>query len=888
MNIWDRIRHRADRDLDEEIGVHLRMAEQDRISGGESPDQARMAAAREFGNQALVKETTRAMWGWTRVEGFLSDLRYARRTLRKTPLWTGAVILSLALGVGANTAIFSLTYAVLLKSLPVQDPAALIRYTFRNGGLEIGLSGPLYDVLQRYQSSSEDLLAWSNRELAVEDGAHVEHVKGGLMSGNGFRVLGLAPALGAAFTDHDDVEGGGASGYPAVLRYEYWKAHYNGSTSVLGRALVVNGAPVRIIGVLPAGFEGLIVNAPADIVVPLAFERVLSPSRPARHQPGSFWLTVMGRLKPGNSLTTAGQELAAIEQGVRREADPQHKYLDGFFAPFRLGIESGRGGRSYLRKTYQRPLLVLEMLVCALLVLCCANTALLVLAQVISRVREFALRAALGAARGRLLRQVLLELTLLSIPGILGAAWIGWILARTLAGMLASIGEPPAITVTPNAALLGFTAALGILSMLAAGLWPAIRASQVAPALQLKNSPQAGWRKTGSWIVQAQVAASVTLVVAALLLGTTFLHLQTERSGFRVDGGTLADLNLTPLKLKPEQLSTAVNQVLDELNHMPGIEAAAAMSMAPLRDGFSTGDYHSIGKDGAVHADSHAWPEFVTPGYFSAMGTRIVQGRSFERADVGGGCVTVLSQSAARYFFAGQDPLGGSLYGGAPAAAPNELRKDSGCRVIGVAEDARFRSLREPPPRMIYKLFEPASAGPVFTLAVRGEASASADGLRSSIKRAVPSAPQPIIFTFETLVNAHLKKERMLISLSGSFAAVALVLTAVGLFGLLMRTVSQQTREIGVRMALGAERRSVVSMILRRSCEQVARGLLIGIALAIAASRAMRALLYQSSPGDLWIFACAIVIILLTGAIAAFLPARRAVRIDPMTALRVE
>ena len=481
----------------------------------------------------------------------LQDLRYGLRMLAKNPGFTAVAVLTLTLGIGANTAIFSLTYAVILRSLPVPNPGQLVRYMFREEGVpDLSISGPAYDALCKHETVNRDLLAWSGVDLAVRENGTVTRVGGALMTGNGFRVLELRPYLGRVFADSDDVSGGGPNGYQAVLGYEYWKQHFQGGQAIVGRSLNMNGRPVTIIGVLPAGFEGLIAGQRADVVLPLAFEEVTNAPNPQRHAAGNNWLTVIGRLKPGESVKTAEANLQATAAAVLEEADPSHQFLHGFFAPFQIGVESGRSGRSFLKVDYSRPLLALEILVGLLLLLCCANTALLVLARVSGRFREFAVRSALGAARGRLLQQVLTEVGLLAAFGLAAGVWLGWAAAQSLVAMLAGIGESPSLDVTPRVAILAFAAATSVLSALATGLWPALRVGGVDPALDLKRGEAlSSSKRLGTWIVPAQVAVSVTLVVSASLLGGTFLHLLLEHSGFRTNGVVMADVDLSAASL---------------------------------------------------------------------------------------------------------------------------------------------------------------------------------------------------------------------------------------------------------------------------------------------------------------------------------------------------
>lgn len=812
------------------------------------------------------------------------DARSAARSLAKNPLWAVCVVCSLALGIGANVAIFSLSYAILLKSLPVPDPGRLVLYTFSNGKQSINLSGPAYDSLQRHRSVTSGLLAWSGAELSLDLKGHRKKIKGGLLSGNGFEVLNLRPYIGSVFRAEADVPGGGPGGYPAVLGYDFWKTLMAGDGQILGQSLVIDGSPVTVIGVLPRGFDGLIAGRRVDVILPLAFDSVLHAPKPFRDHPGAMWLTVMGRLKPNESLNSARANLRSIQSVVREEADPGHKYLSSFFAPFVFTVDSGHAGRSFLRGSYERPLLVLELLVVLLLVLCCANTALLVGAQMATRTGELAVRCALGASRTRLFRQVLLEVLFLAVPGLLLAAAMGWLLASRLAGMLGQAGEPVYLQVTPNWVILGFAGGLTVLAALAAGLVPALRASRSDPASSLGRREEAGSTTNfGFWVIPAQVAVSVVLVASALLLGSTFLHLYAQHSGFSAEHLYLADIDLGAAKLTDLKVTQTARALLDALATRREMQAAV-LSVPPLSDSFSAGHYYSVGPGGTVHSEPQTWVEIVSPGYFSVVGTRILDGRAFERSDLNTSGICILSRGAAEAFFQHGTAVSKFIY-----SDPEHADVSKSCRVVGIAEDARFRSLREAAPAAIYKLVSSDNLPRQFTLAVRTATEKDpSSAIRNALSQASPSAPSPVIYSFRNLVDAHLRKERMLISLSGCFAGAALVLTSIGLFGLLIRSVTQTTHEIGIRMALGASRGAVIGSLLRRAVLQIFAGLAAGTILAFATNRTMKSLVYGTEPGSLPIYVMTIVIIVAVVLLTMIVPARRATSIDPIRALRVD
>jgi predicted permease len=876
--------------LAEELQSHFEMLVEQNVQRGMATDQARREAKLALGGPEQIKESVRDQRGLPLLESLFSDIRYGARMLRKSPGFTAIAVLTLALGIGANSTIFTLTYAVILKSLPVPNPQQLVRYTFRSGEQDLGLSGPVYDSLRKHETSVDDVLAWSSNDFSIEDNGSSTTVQGALASGNAFHILQLQPAIGRPYTEMDDAPGGGPNGYEALISFPYWKQHFAASSNAIGGSLHVNGKTATIVGVLPEGFEGLVANRRADVVLPLAFEAVTNAPNTYRQHPGSFWLTVMGRLKPGESLRTARANLQATEEIVRNEGDPTHNYLIGVFSKFQLGVESGSSGRSSLRVNYSQPLIALEILVGLLLLLCCANTALLVLARVSGRVREFAVRSALGAPRHRLFRQVLSEVILIAGLGLVAGIAMGWWGADYLVSMLAAIGEPPPLELQPQLVVLAFTGAISVLSALVAGVWPAVRASRVSPMLGLKGGASASFSKgIGRWIVPAQVSVSVTLLVAASLLGGSFVHLLADDSGFRSHGVVIAIVDLSAAKLTAEISTREARQTVEAIEQTPGLQAASAMSSPPIYGWWSGGAYFSVPKGGETHQDMTIWPETVTTNYFQAMGTPILKGRGFTRSDNTGEQVCVLSAGAARFFFPNEDPLGQMVYSGKSDGGKAPVDPSNPLRVIGVAADARFHSLREEAPRMIYSLARKDEFDSGFFVVARGtNVSATTTAIRDAVRQVAPSAEPPTIFTFDRLVAMHLRRERMLTFLSSSFAAVALLLTAMGLYGLLIRSVVVRTKEIGVRLALGARPRDALALVLSQGMRLVVVGALIGSAAALAVTRLLGTLLFGISAANPLVFVGVLVAVFGVALAASCIPAWRAMRVDPIVALRYE
>lgn len=881
---------RSDDRLAEELQSHLELLVAQNLQRGVPQEQALREARLSLGGAQQIKESVRDIRGLPQLESLWQDMRYSIRMLRKSPGFTAIGVLTLALGIGANSTIFTLTYSVILKNLPVPNPQQLVRYTFRSGEQDLGLSGPVYDSLRKHETSVDDVLAWSSNDFSIEDKGSSTAVQGALASGNAFHILQLQPAIGRPFTEIDDAPGGGPNGYQALISFAYWKQHFGASSNAIGGPLHVNGKTATIVGVLPEGFQGLVASRRTDVVLPLAFEAVTNAPATYRQHPGSFWLTVMGRLKPGESLRTARANLQATEEVVRNEGDPTRNYLSGFFSKFQFGVESGSGGRSSLRAAYRQPLIALEILVGLLLLLCCANTALLVLARVSGRVREFGVRSALGAPRHRLFRQVLGEVILVAGLGLIAGLAMGWWGSDYLVSMLAAIDQPPPLELQPQPVVLAFTASISLLSALVAGVWPAIRASRVSPMLGMKQGASASFSKgIGRWIVPAQVSVSVTLLVAATLLGGSFVHLLVDDSGFRSTGVVIANVDLSATGPNHEVSTRQARQIVEAIEQTPGLQAASAMSSPPIYGWWSGGSYFSVAKGGETHQDMSVWPETVTTNYFQAMGTPVLKGRAFVRGDSTGEQVCVLSAGAARFFFPNEDPLGQMVYSGKPDDGKGPVDPSNSFRVIGVAADARFRSLREEAPRMLYGLARKDEFSSEFFVLARGRnAGATTTAIRNAVRQVAPSSEPPAIFTFDRLVSTHLRRERMLTALSSSFAAIALLLTAMGLYGLLLRSVVVRTKEIGVRLALGASPRGALALVLSQGMRLVMVGALVGSAGALAVTRLLGTLLFGVSAANPIVFVGVLVAVFGVALTASCIPAWRAMRVDPIVALRYE
>ena len=827
------------------------------------------------------------------IPALFHDVRYAMRDLRKSFGFSLTAILMFALGIGVNSAIFSPTYAILLKNLPVPNPEELIRYTFKKGEMDIGLSWPMYDSIRKNQSAAADVLAWSSTVFVLGESGSKEQVHGGMLTGNGFAVLGIRPSVGRLFSTSDDITGGGSEGYKAVLGYEFWQHQFHADPKIVGRRIVLNDTPVSVIGVLPKGSEVIEANHRVDIVVPLTFVSIVHPQKnpPYRDAPGNFWLTVLGRLRPGQTLNSARANLSAVRGTVLQQAGPNGILLKGFFKGFVLGVESGSGGRSELRPAYSQPLRLLEALSAFILVLCCTNIGLLMLARVTERRVEFALRAALGASSGRLTAHILLEVALLAFPGLVAGIAAGSALARVLAAMLGHIGDPPTLDVSGNVAVIVFSTFATIASAVVAALGAAVNIRRNGPGIDLKQTIYSATRKTsGAWVVAVQVAASIVLLVCALLFSSTFTRLYLQPSGFDGKHLVFGDISVPREKTTPDETERLAANILRQLQSAPGIKSAALMSMPPLRGWISGTRLFAFDSHGTEHADSEIWPEAVSGAYFETVGTHILEGRALRNSDVHGEKVCVLSRSAAHFFFPGEDAIGRLVYrrqGDRGEDAPN---KENARRVVGVAEDAHFFSLRKKPDHVVYTPLEKADlAEAIFEIGVRAsDVTIAIEELRQIFHTTVADAAPPVIYTYSQLLDDQLQRERMLVSVSAAFGAIAMVFVAVGLFGILMRSVTQQTREIGIRLALGERRSSILRVVLASTMKQVTVGATIGIVLAVVTGRVVKTLLFETSASSPWVYVLAVFGLFVVATCAALLPATRAVSIEPLGALRSE
>jgi len=883
---------KKEHEFDEELQFHLDAEAEERAEAGLSSSEARLAAKRELGNVGLIKESTREVWGWMSLERIAQDLRYALRTMRKNPGFTATAVLSLALGIGANTAIFSILNAVILRSLPVEDPQQLVQIKLGEGG-DGEVTNPIWEQVRDHQQAFSGVLAYSPDRFDLADGGESHFAEGLWVSGDFFRVLGVPAMEGRIFTKNDDQRGQG-QGAMAVISYSFWQRNFAGDSSVIGKTIRLNRHTFEIVGVTPPWFRGLDVDRSYDVAIPIATEPILRTDESALDNRLYWWLLMIGRISPGESLPQARDRLNASAPEIFRATMPpgvppqvQKEYLKTSFAlrPAATGF-SDTGGR------YRIALFALMAIAGIVLLIACANIANLLLARAAARQREFSVRMAIGASRSRIVRQLMTESLLLSMSG----AGVGFLFAlwgsRLLVRLLSTSGNPIDVDLSPDARVLTFTIAVTILTAVLFGFAPAFRGTRLALNQVLKQGArsalQGGTRfNLGKALVMGQVALSLVLLVGAGLFLGTLRNLLTVDAGFNRHNVLLVKADLQQAGVgKPQRIRT-YEEILSRLRAISGVESAATSLLTPITGAGWNGFTYPEGFTPQLERDSLIFLNRVSPAYFKTMRTPLLLGRDFsERDDLHAPLVMILDESTARHFFGQANPIGKTI-GMDKRGGGSE--KDL-YHVVGVVKDAKYNRIDEARKRTAYLASgQDTDPAPMISYEVRSER--PVEELIPSIRSTISGVNHGISLefrNFETQVNESLLQPRIVALLSSIFGMLALLLAMVGLYGITAYSVARRRGEIGIRMALGAQARSVVWLMLRDVAVILVAGMSVGFAVSLGAGRLVKSLLYGVQPNDPVQLAGAAILLALATAIAAYIPARRAARIDPMAALREE
>lgn len=889
---------RVEQELEEELNDFLEKAAAEKMRAGMTREEAFRRARLEMGGVEAVKEKVRSASWETHLETLWSDLRFGARLLRFNPVFAGAAILSLALGIGANTAIFQLLDAVRLRTLPVKNPQEIARIAIdqrhdASGDFTSRYSDLTYAMwmdIRAQQEGFSSVFAWSPRRLNIAPSGEVHEVQGMWVSGQFFQTLGVEAALGRVLTPADDTSGCASAG--AVISYSFWQREYAGESSVIGRTITLDRQPFEIIGVTPASFRGVEVGRYYDVAIPLCSEPMLSGEDSMTKNRSGWWLASMGRLKPDWNIESAAAQLRTISPGLFEDALPSDYNPEQTkqFLKYKLGAFSAGSGVSLLRNDYEQPLWLLLALAGAVLLIASANLANLLLARASAREKEMGMRMAVGASRGRLVRQLLAESLLLAGIGAALGALLAQNLSRVLVASLSTKSAPLFVDLGMDWHVLGFTTALAALTCLLFGLAPALRATSVAPIEVLKEGARGTTGKSGRFglrrvLVVSQIALSLALLVGALLFTRSLSKLASVDTGFRQTGILATDLDFSTLKLSDERRVSFAEELLDRVRAIPGVDAAAITEVVPLSG-------NGIGHDILMGVSSPPKTENpvaafnqVSPGFFKTMRTQMIAGRDFDLHDVAGSpLVAIVNETFARTIAKTENPIGAMF-------RVRRLGTIIGTyEIVGLVKDTKYIDLREKPWGIVYlPIAQDAHPDSDAQILIRSEMPLA--GLIAEVKSVANEASpeMDVSFTvFHQMIEEGLLRDRLMARLSGFFGVLAVLLAVIGLYGVISYMVARRRNEIGIRMSLGATRHSIVTLVLRETLLLLSIGLTLGVGLALAASSAAASLLFGLKAYDAATLATAAAILGAIALAASYLPALRASKLNPMDALRNE
>jgi predicted permease len=866
--------------LSEELQNHLQMATRDRVERGESPEVAARTARREFGNVSLIGEVTRDQWRWNWLRDALQDLRYAARLMLRSPGFTAVAVFTLALGIGANTAIFSLIDAFLLRLLPVKDPQQLvvIRATLPKGGTRGDFPFLVFERFRDANSSCSGMFAWDEASANVTIDGQAQLVRADFVSGSYFDVLGVNALFGRTINTEDDRF---ASKPVAVISYPYWEERFARSPAAIGKDIYVGKIPFTIIGVTSPGFTGRsAVARPADIVLPLSVHAQLALG-------DHDTLHIMARLKPNAAPEQARADLDVLYQSFLRQKAGSHlvPQAEEKLRRQRIEVRADLRGASLPSNHFAQELRILAAAVGVALLIACVNIACLMLARSSSRQKEMAVRIAIGAGRGRLIRQLLTESLLLSCL----AGGLGLILARWSTNFLLAVLSAGPAVISLDSRMFIFVILVSVATALVFGLTPALVGTRVDlnPALkggEARGESRFGQHRVTQVLIVSQVALSLALLISAGLMVRSLRFLYAVDTGFErskvLQFWVLPALN----GYNHGEEMSLYRQLLEKLNQLPGVQSASLSRLRMVfgrwnRDVFVAGSAEA--PDGAqVYCDP------AGPHFFETMGIPLLLGREFSSADTETSSkVAIVSESAARKLFPGQNPLGRRFRFDHADSGPE-------IEIVGVVKDIKHHIDENGTGEAAfipYTQAPPDEYGQMnFLLRSTGEPTSLISSVRAAVQSMDKNLPVVAIGTQEAEIDEYLGDQHSLATLLGSFAGLALALASIGLYGTTSYAVARRIRELGIRIALGAQRLELLGMVLRETLSLVLAGVIIGVPLAIASTRLISSLLFTVRGSDPLTIAAAVLVMMAIAAVASYVPARRAMRVDPMLALRYE
>jgi predicted permease len=896
-NLFSR-RHHYD-DISAEIREHLDEKVDELVAAGMPRAEAIAAARRQFGNVTLIEQRTREIWQWSWLDNLFTDIRYALRTLRKSPGFTAVAILTLALGIGANTAVFSLADQVLLRLLPVSHPEQLVVLsspgpnpgnTTSDGG-QTPFSYPMYKDLRDSTAGIVGLLARFPIPLNVASQSQSGLADGELVSGNYFQVLGVEPALGRIFTADDETAPG--ANPVAVVSYAYWSRQFGANPAILNSPITVNGTSLTVVGVSRAGFTGIQLGETPDVFIPITMKPQMTPNWGGLEDRKTRWIAILGRLKPGFDARSAQVALQPAYHAVL-QSDALISGLPArtskLYVAKKIFLDPGAHGRTILQSEEKTPLIVVIALSATILLIAAANLAGLLLARSEARQREFGVRLALGAGRGRIVAQLLTEgLLITGVGAIVGVAFAAAIL-RVLAGPVENGLNFHGFDPHLDLGMLAFGVALAIVTGSLFSLPPALRSSHLNPQSSLQGQsvsastrkPRAHFRKA---LMVSEIALTTVLLSAAVLFVSSLRNLEHVNLGLKPDHVIQFAIAPELNRYTPAQTVAIADRLRDNISTLPGVRSVSAASLPVLADTDSGGNIVVEGYTPREHEDMNIRENQVGPAYFATMGTALMSGREFNLTDnLTSQKVAIINQRMASQFFAGRNPLG-LHFGWVPVNnAPPDIE------IVGVVQDSKHSTVRGPiEPYAYFPYAQDHNLGRlVFYVRTSQDPSSLAPALATAVRRIDPDLALFNVRTLETQLAENTFSERMLGSASVCIGGLASLLAAIGLYGLIAYVVSRRTHEIGIRRALGASRANVAWLVLREVAFMYSAGLFIGIVVAVSASRLVASQLYAVRANNPFIFVAVAALIAAVALAAATLPTQRATRVDPMTALRHE
>jgi predicted permease len=871
-------------DLAEEMRLHLEERTEQLMREGMSRNEAEQAARRAFGNRTVMEERSRLVWQLPMLESIWGDVRYALRQLRKSPGFTAVALLTLALGVGANTSIFSVVNGLLLRPLAVPNAEQLTVIRRDENGVEsrFSFSAPYFRNLEVRHEVFSDVFAYFAQAMQVRSSSGNEAVPGMLVSGEFFSGMLTPPFMGRYLNPQDDRTGGNSAGLAVVISEPFWERWFGRAPDVVGRPLRIDNTAFTVVGVTPKGFSGADPLRNPELYLPLSAEPITdAPQSLVDSGYDARWLTVMARLRPGVSLEKANAELLTISGPILRQQPNPRAVEAGEKNHLHFAAEPGSRGFTYIRALFRKPLVAVFSMCGALLLLACLNVAGLLLARAAARERELATRLGLGATRWRLIRQLMVESLLIAILGTAAGLAISPLVSRSLAALLMSGTPDMHLDSSLDMRVFGFAALTAIAVALVMGLVPALRSTSGNLIEAMKKGQQTQTARPRHnllprILLASEVSLALMLVVGAGLLATSLNRLQHSGVGFEPRGLVNIAFSMDKQPLAGNALGQLYRQIAEGLSRQPGVKSVSFQLIGLFTGGGWDGNY-------AVHGQSEhlLYMNSIGPNYFGTMRIPVFEGREFGWDDTSKPKI-ILNKAAAQLLFPGQNPLGHFIF---------RTRDKTALEVVAVVGNAKYDDLRAAPPAAGYvPMMASGWDKPSYAALARVEGAVVplATAARKLAAQLAPEIPAPMVTTIDHELSDSISAQRMMALLAAFFAACALLVTAIGLYGTLAYATARRTKEIGIRIALGARRGQVVGLVFQENIWIAAGGSLAGLVVALLASRALASFLYGTSVHDPWVLIGSVAALTIVASAASILPALRAARTEPMLALRIE